>query len=421
MDISKLYEIAAEKLDKASEVCGKNKINLSSLTVITTAKDNIFSGINWKTLNDSFEEELTCSEDEAIKKMILSGETEAESIITLDASSKLPVNPCQKSLEVLLTINPANTSCNILTGKNSKVILTSLNSDIAKFAEQLTGNSKNTASDSSKAESADRVNDTPSIPEGSAAHTGIDASGLRMIFDDWESTADASSSDSKPFSANSLDSTQQEIINTVQNMSQNTGNPAQQYQQPGNMYGGQPMNMYGQQPMNMYGQQPVNNMYGGQPMNNMYNGQPMNNMYGGGQPVKNGMYGQQGGRTSIYTNNPAPNAPQQTSIYTNNPTPNAPQQTSIYTNNKPASANSSTYMNNLQAPVSHSVANTQSVSVYGTNISDGDNNAIFKDRLNNILNSGSKTKNDENDMKDVMMSAKEKKNAAKKDAKFQKK
>ena len=44
MDISKLYEIAAEKLDKASEVCGKNKINLSSLTVITTAKDNIFSG-----------------------------------------------------------------------------------------------------------------------------------------------------------------------------------------------------------------------------------------------------------------------------------------------------------------------------------------------------------------------------------------
>ena len=438
MDISKLYEIAAEKLDKASEVCGKNKINLSSLTVITTAKDNIFSGINWKTLNDSFEEELTCSEDEAIKKMILSGETEAESIIILDASSKLPVNPCQKSLEVLLTINPANTACNILTGKNSKVILTSLNSDIAKFAEQLTGNSKNTASDSSKAESADSVNDTPSIPEGSAAHTGIDASGLRMIFDDWESTADASSSDSKPFSANSLDSTQQEIINTVQNMSQNTGNPAQQYQQPGNMYGGQPMNMYGQQPvnnmyggqpmnmygqqpMNMYGQQPVNNMYGGQPMNNMYNGQPMNNMYGGGQPVKNGMYGQQGGRTSIYANSPAPNAPQQTSIYTNNPTPNAPQQTSIYTNNKPASANSSTYMNNLQAPVSHSVANTQSVSVYGTNINDGDNNAIFKDRLNNILNSGSKTKNDENDMKDVMMSAKEKKNAAKKDAKFQKK
>ena len=421
MDISKLYEIAAEKLDKASEVCGKNKINLSSLTVITTAKDNIFSGINWKTLNDSFEEELTCSEDEAIKKMILSGETEAESIITLDASSKLPVNPCQKSLEVLLTINPANTACNILTGKNSKVILTSLNSDIAKFAEQLTGNSKNTASDSSKAESADSVNDTPSIPEGSAAHTGIDASGLRMIFDDWESTADGSSSDSKPFSANSLDSTQQEIINTVQNMSQNTGNPAQQYQQPGNMYGGQPMNMYGQQPMNMYGQQPVNNMYGGQPMNNMYNGQPMNNMYGGGQPVKNGMYGQQGGRTSIYANSPAPNAPQQTSIYTNNPTPNAPQQTSIYTNNKPASANSSTYMNNLQAPVSHSVANTQSVSVYGTNINDGDNNAIFKDRLNNILNSGSKTKNDENDMKDVMMSAKEKKNAAKKDAKFQKK
>ena len=276
MDISKLYEIAAEKLDKASEVCGKNKINLSSLTVITTAKDNIFSGINWKTLNDSFEEELTCSEDEAIKKMILSGETEAESIITLDASSKLPVNPCQKSLEVLLTINPANTACNILTGKNSKVILTSLNSDIAKFAEQLTGNSKNTASDSSKAESADSVNDTPSIPEGSAAHTGIDASGLRMIFDDWESTADASSSDSKPFSANSLDSTQQEIINTVQNMSQNTGNPAQQYQQPGNMYGGQPMNMYGQQPVNnMYGGQPMN-MYGQQPANNMYGGQPKN-------------------------------------------------------------------------------------------------------------------------------------------------
>ncbi|MDO5150687.1 MAG: hypothetical protein Q4D76_15060, partial [Oscillospiraceae bacterium] len=271
MDISKLYEIAAEKLEKATEVCGKNKINLSSLTVITTAKENIFSGINWKTLNESFEEELTCSEDEAIRKMILSGETAAENMITLDAASKLPVNPCQKSLELLLKINPANKACNILTGKNSKVILTSLNSDIAKFAEQFTENNKKTVSDSSKAESSDSQSDTPSLPEGSAAHTGIDASGLKMIFDDWESTAEASSAGSKPFSANSLDSTQQEIINTVQNMSQNAGNSTPQYQQqPGNMYGGQPMNNMN----NMYNAQPMNNMYGGQPMNNMYGQQP---------------------------------------------------------------------------------------------------------------------------------------------------
>lgn len=64
------------------------------------------------------------------------------------------------------------------------------------------------------------------------------------------------------------------------------------------------------------------------------------------------------------------------------------------------------------------------MSVYGTNINSSDNNAIFKDRLNNILNSGSKSNSsvsEELQYEDAIQSARDKKKAAKIDAKFLKK
>ncbi len=486
MEIAKLYETAAEKLDKAIEVCEKSKINLTSLTVIAAASGNIYSAPNWKRLNDAFEEEETHSEDEALAKMLLAGENAVEHIVTLDAKTKLPVDPYQKCLEILVKVNTENAKCNILQGKNSKVVLTSVNSDIAKFAEQIIAEeekkkpkqpekpAENAAgtpaqnADPNAAPAQPPVAPAPGEPEGSAAHAGIDASGLQMIFDDWESTAEKpDGNESKPFNGQSLSNQadKAEVINQVQNMA-NNAYPNGQMQ--GGMYGGQGMQggmyggqqgmqggMYQQQSMNagqmqnggMYQQQPgMNGMYGGgqmqngmyqqQPgMNGMYGGQgmqggmyggqgmqggmyggPMNGMYGGqmyGQQSVNGpMYGQQqggygqqpnGGRQSLYLNPAAAQGAQ-----------GVPGQQSVYT--MPGSASSS-YRSKLQAPVHSSVVNTQSVSVYGTNIGEGDNNAIFKDRLADILNSSSAGKADDSDKTEVMMSAKEKKNAAKKDAK----
>ncbi len=454
MEISKLYEAAADRLEKAVDACGKSDINLSSLTVISTVTGNMYSGINWKTLSESFEEELTCSEDEAVCRMLLAGESEIEHIITLDPASKLPVNPCQKCLELIIRINPANCGCNVITGKNSKVILTSINSEISEYAEKIKAQLKmsdgtpaaadSTAAQAPEAPQAAAGVQAPSEPEGSASHAGIDASGLQMIFDDWESAEPAdNAADSKPFSASSLTSTQAEVINQVQNMA---GNPAGYQQQNtagggnnNNMYGGQPMNgmyqqqmngmyqqqpmngMYQQQPMNGMYQQPMNGMYQQQPMNGMYQQQPMNGMY---QQPMNGMYQQpmngmyQQPMNGMYGNNmyQQPNNGGRASLYLNNQNPAGQQ--SMY-GNKPASANSSTYISKLQAPVSPSVANTQSVSVYGTNINESDNNAIFKDRLNNILNSSGsdKSKADETDIREAMMAATERKNAAKKNIK----
>ncbi|MBQ5990287.1 MAG: hypothetical protein IJL67_12415 [Oscillospiraceae bacterium] len=472
MEIAKLYETAAEKLDKAIEVCEKSKINLTSLTVIAAASGNIYSAPNWKRLNDAFEEEETHSEDEALAKMLLAGENAVEHIVTLDAKTKLPVDPYQKCLEILVKINTENAKCNILQGKNSKVVLTSVNSDIAKFAEQIIAEEekKKPKQPEKPAENAAETSDqnadpnaapsqpplapAPGEPEGSAAHAGIDASGLQMIFDDWESTAEKpDGNESKPFNGQSLSNQadKAEVINQVQNMANNAYPNGQMqngmYQQQGmnGMYGGQMQGgMYQQQSVNgpqmqngMYGGQNINGMYGGQMqggmyqqqgMNGMYGGQmqggmyggqmqggmyggPMNGMYGGqiyGQQSVNGpMYGQQqggygqqpnGGRQSLYLN-PAQGGAGQQSVYT-----------------MPGSATSS-YRSKLQAPVHSSVVNTQSVSVYGTNIGEGDNNAIFKDRLADILNSSSAGKSDDTDKTEVMMSAKEKKNATKKDAK----
>ena len=459
MEIAKLYETAAEKLDKAIEVCEKSKINLTSLTVIAAASGNIYSAPNWKRLNDAFEEEETHSEDEALAKMLLAGENAVEHIVTLDAKTKLPVDPYQKCLEILVKINTENAKCNILQGKNSKVVLTSVNSDIAKFAEQIIAEEekKKPKQPEKPAENAAETSDqnadpnaapsqpplapAPGEPEGSASHAGIDASGLQMIFDDWESTAEKpEGNESKPFNGQSLSNQadKAEVINQVQNMANNAYPNGQMqngmYQQQGmnGMYGGQMQGgMYQQQSVNgpqmqngMYGGQNMNGMYGGQMQGGMYGGQmqggmyggPMNGMYGGqiyGQQSVNGpMYGQQqggygqqpnGGRQSLYLNPAAAQVAQ-----------GVPGQQSVYT--MPGSATSS-YRSKLQAPVHSSVVNTQSVSVYGTNIGEGDNNAIFKDRLADILNSSSAGKSDDTDKTEVMMSAKEKKNAAKKDAK----
>ena len=428
MEIAKLYETAAEKLDKAIEVCEKSNINLTSITVIAASSGNIYSATNWNRLNDAFEEEETHSEDEALAKMLLAGETAVEHIVTLDANTKLPVDPYQKSLELLIKINSENAKCSILQGKNSKVVLTSVNSDIAKFAEQIAAeeaknrkaetpveNTAPTPDQNQNAAAAPQPPVTPGAgePEGSAAHAGIDASGLQMIFDDWESSADKQDgNESKPFNGQSLSSSQAdkaEVINQVQNMA-NNGYPGGQMQ--GGMY--QQQNMNGGQMQNgMYGGQGMNGMYGGQQMQGGMYGQGMNGMYGGqmyGQQsmygAQGGAYGQQpgGGRQSLYLNPGNAQGAQ-----------GVPGQQSVYT--MPGSATSS-YRSKLQAPVHSSVVNTQSVSVYGTNIGEGDNNAIFKDRLADILNSSSAAgKPDENDKTEVMMSAREKKNAAKKDAK----
>ena len=403
MDISKLYEKAAEMLKKATDISGESKIEISSVTLINTAKDNVFAGVNWKRLNDSFEEEATCSETEAIIQMLLAGESEIQSIVTLTPDQKIPASPCQKCQELIIRLNPLNKNSKVLTGKNSQVILTSLNSEIAKYAEQFTPPEKEEKTSTPaqaaeapvKAEKADNSNE----PEGSAAHTGIDATGLKMIFDDWESSEPMqNTNESKPFGVNSLSMSQttEKAENAKTEVDPNNNpNMNMQQQQPMNMYGQQPMNMYGQQPMNMYGQQPMN-MYGQQQPMNMYAQQQSMNMYGQQQPMNN-MNGQGANQQSLYLNQ----MPQQQSVQFQ-PQPN--------------------FSNNMQAPIKPGNGiNTKSVSVYSTNINDSDNNAIFKDRLNDILNSSSSKPHSEDsaEMKDdALQSAKERKNAAKNESKF---
>ncbi|MBE6853640.1 MAG: hypothetical protein E7505_09265 [Ruminococcus sp.] len=443
MDISKLYEKAAEMLKKATDISGESKIEISSVTLINTAKDNVFAGVNWKRLNDSFEEEATCSETEAIIQMLLAGESEIQSIVTLTPDQKIPASPCQKCQELIIRLNPLNKNSKVLTGKNSQVILTSLNSEIAKYAEQFTPPEKEEKTSTPaqaaeapvKAEKADNSNE----PEGSAAHTGIDATGLKMIFDDWESSEPMqNTNESKPFGVNSLSMSQttEKAENAKTEVDPNNNpNMNMQQQQPMNMYGQQPMNMYGQQPMNMYGQQPMNmygqqpmNMYGQQPMNmygqqpmNMYGQQPMNmygqqpmNMYGQQQPMN--MYAQQQSMNMYGQQQPMNNmngqGANQQSLYLNQ----MPQQQSVQFQPQP------NFSNNMQAPIKPGNGiNTKSVSVYSTNINDSDNNAIFKDRLNDILNSSSSKPHSEDsaEMKDdALQSAKERKNAAKNESKF---
>ena len=136
MEISKLYETASEKLNEAKEKCSKSETPFSSITIINTDTDNTYIGVNWKKLNDSFEEEKTCSEYEAICKMLLAGENSIASIVTLEPDSKIPNCPCSECQKLIIRLNPdKNRNAKILTGKNSQVVLTSLNNEIAEYAE----------------------------------------------------------------------------------------------------------------------------------------------------------------------------------------------------------------------------------------------------------------------------------------------
>ena len=127
MEILKLYEKAASELDNAVSSCKESDVNISSITLILSDKGTIYTGLNWKRLNDSLSVEETCSEYEAIIKLLLAGESVIDTIITLNAKTKLPVNPCTACQELIIKINSENKSCKVVSGKNSQVILTSLN------------------------------------------------------------------------------------------------------------------------------------------------------------------------------------------------------------------------------------------------------------------------------------------------------
>ena len=517
MEILKLYGKAASELDNALSSCKESDVNISSITLILSDKGNIYTGFNWKRLNDSLSVEETCSEYEAIIKLLLAGESVIDTIITLNAKTKLPVNPCHTCQELIIKINPENKSCKVVSGRNSQVTLTSLNTkydESPKEPDTNTTTSDKTEASSNKkpsknnrkaslnnepvpdetktdapvtsenesanttvisetasdkpAESADasakkEINDAkPAEPDASgssksedtsnnnsmdicivdydepensteaAPHSSvIDTAGLKMIFDDWETEKAPETTDNlnlqsnKPFNVNSLSS--QQISNTLSDTENKQAAFVQKPADNGMMYQQQTVN-------NMYQQQtPVNNMYQQQsPVNNMYQQQPpVNNMYQQQQqPVNNPMYQQQPPvNNSMYSQIQAPvtpsHAPANNSLYMNQMPPKPTN--SQFTNTNYQTPNNipsnSTHLNQMQAPVPTPRPNSTvpSQSVYGTNINSGDNNAIFKDRLNNILTSSttkSSSYEEEAPIEEAIKSIKDKKKAAKIDAKF---
>ena len=101
---------------------------------------------------------------------------------------------------------------------------------------------------------------------------------------------------------------------------------------------------------------------------------------------------------------------------------NTPSTNTNYQNSNNTTSNS-TDINKMQAPITNAHPNSTipSQSVYGTNINSGDNNAIFKDRLNNILASSTSISGnyeEEPPIEEAIKSIKDKKKAAKIDAKF---
>ena len=575
MEISKLFEKASSLFDNAQEKCSKSGIDISCITLMVSENDVIFHGVNWKRLKDDFTEEETCSEYEALIKMVLSGETKIKSLITLN-SKKETVKPCLKCAELILFLNIENKNCNIITGKNSQITLSSCDKKIDSIidklekeiaaanpaVEEITENTDvpvASVPEDNNEEQTNIVSDTPSetvsakndsenteqnenavekteqnendgdapvkaesfdmesidvsgnevltsaaedkqahnndnssfameeINKDSApepvdslilksnndnqssvqmadindpvspdnvnseaepvSHLGIDNSGLKMIFDDWEALDVSENSDdsvsNKPFNINSLNTVentsdkdnQAQTPASVQPDMNQTGGGMYQQQPMNGMYQQQPMNsMYQQQPMNgMYQQQPMNSMYQQQPMNGMYQQQPMNGMYQQ-QPMNNGMYQQQPTMSVMYQQQPTMSVMYQqpmNSMYQRQQVNSINSPGSLYMNQMPQTQSVS--LNNFQTPYTSNMQNSsntmstntnQSMSVYGTNINTSDNNAIFKDRLNNILNSGSKTNSaasEEQQYEDAIQSAKDRKKAAKIDAKFLKK
>ncbi len=129
----------------------------------------------------------------------------------------------------------------------------------------------------------------------------------------------------------------------------------------------------------------------------------------------NGMYQQQPVRTASNHTNSIYIAPQQPQ----NTFPNQVASASTHTTpNITPSTPQNTY---AQTPVNTIRPNTQSsTSVYGTNINTSDNNAIFKDRLNNLLSTHSSVSDSEDEINNVLQSVKDKKKAEKLKAKLKK-
>jgi len=446
MDILNLYENASGKLENASKSSFEIETKITSITMILSSKEQLYVGFNSKKINQSLEIEDVSSEYMALAEFLFAQETVIDTIITIDSETLLPQNPSDDFINMILNMNINNKSCKVVTGKNSQVMLSSLNDKIPELITEIETKLKE-KSDEVVLKIIDDAEEAKSKEEEKpeVSSMGIDTSGLKMIYDDWES-AEVSEEETnnvqenKPFNANSLSSQnhentkneqqsvngmyQQQPMNSMYQQQPMNGMYQQQpmngmyqqqpmngmyQQQPMNgMYQQQPMNgMYQQQPMNgMYQQQPMNGMYQQQPMNGMYQQQPMNGMYQQQQPMNNGMY-QQNGTNSLYIHQ------------MNNQGANTNQNFG-----QPATPNTSNYLNGMQAPVTTATSpsgTTQQMSVYGSNISAGDNNAIFKDRLNDILGTSNKSTVEEEPIEDAMQSVKDKKKAAKIDAKFIKK
>ena len=437
MDILNLYENASGKLENASKTSFEIENKITSITMILSSKEQLYVGFNSKKINQSLETEDISSEYMALAEFLFAQESAIDTIVTIDSETLLPQNPSDDFINMILNMNIDNKSCKVVTGKNSQVVLSSLNDKIPGLITEIETKLKEKVDEVLKIVDDVEEAKTKEEEKNDGSSMGIDTSGLKMIYDDWESTdvSEEKTNDvqeNKPFNANSLSSqnhdtatTEPQPMNNGMYQQQPMNNGMYQQQQPmNNMYQQQPMNgMYQQQPMNnMYQQQPMNGMYQQQPMNNMYQQQPMNGMYQ--QQPMNNMYQQQP-MNGMYQQQPMNNMYQPNgtnSVYLNQMNnQGSPNQNFRQT----ANSNTSNYLNGLQAPVTPTASpsgTTQQMSVYGSNINAGDNNAIFKDRLNDILGTNSKSSPvEEEPIEDAMQSVMDKKKAAKIDAKFLKK
>ncbi|MDO5560761.1 MAG: hypothetical protein Q4F95_14365 [Oscillospiraceae bacterium] len=129
MEIFKFYEQALTELKSALKICKDSSVAIKSLTLIISGSGTFYKGCNWKKINDSYKIEDTCSEYEAITNLLLSGENRIHSIVTVNAENNAVTVPCDKCRQLIISLNPHNTNCQVVTGKNSQVIITSLTSE----------------------------------------------------------------------------------------------------------------------------------------------------------------------------------------------------------------------------------------------------------------------------------------------------
>lgn len=126
MEIIKFYEQALTELKSALNICKDSSVAVKSLTLIMSGSGTVYKGCNWKRINDSYALEDTCSEYEAVVNLLLSGENRILSVITISAENNAVVVPCEKCRQLIISLNPHNNNCQIVTGKNSQAIITSL-------------------------------------------------------------------------------------------------------------------------------------------------------------------------------------------------------------------------------------------------------------------------------------------------------